>query len=151
GTVSVVQPLIAPLLDGVSRVEMLGLLAHGTAQPGHDLVRETWKAVAADDAAWHQLLLDGVATTAPASGGPVRRAPVSASAVAGNAAAAAPTSASTPGTTPAPAAAASASASAPKAAAEEAGLDVVILPSPQVWDGSLANVAWLQELPHPLS
>ena len=43
----------------------------------------------------------------------------------------------------------SASPSAAPAAAA-AGLEVVIRPDPTIWDGSLANNAWLQELPKPM-
>ena len=34
---------------------------------------------------------------------------------------------------------------------DSAGLDVVFRPDPTVWDGRLANNAWLQELPKPLT
>ncbi len=163
GTASVVQPLIAPLLGGVSRVEMLGLLASGNAQPGHDLVRATWTSVAANELAWHRILHDGVAPAGALAGsGPVepRQAMLAtAAAIAGSAAA-------TEGGAPAAAAAAANAAAttvgtgggpvaAPHAgeaqAAAAGAIDLVILPSPHVWDGSFANNAWVQELPHPLS
>ena len=76
GTASVVQPLIAPLLGGVGRVEMLALLAEGAMRGGHELVRETWGAAASDDGLWRQVLHDGLAEagSAPPGGlGPVRR------------------------------------------------------------------------------
>ena len=201
GTAAVVQPLIAPLLGGVSRVEMLGLLAEGAARSGHELVRETWSAAAADDRLWRQVLHDGVAEpgAAPAAGlGPVRgrggavapagatvpaadagdtEAPAPADEVAaeGTAASADPfadetvegeTDAATPAAAPAATPAASPAPTppptgggphelqqAPSAPAPggDALLDLVIAPSPVVWDGSHANNAWLQELPHPLS
>ncbi len=38
-----------------------------------------------------------------------------------------------------------------RADAQQAGLRIVFRPDPTVWDGSVANNAWLQELPKPLS
>ncbi|HEV8630187.1 MAG TPA: TAT-variant-translocated molybdopterin oxidoreductase [Thermoanaerobaculia bacterium] len=159
GTASVVQPLIAPLLAGISRVELLGLLAGGAPQPGHDLVRATWAAVAVDDLAWHRVLHDGVAPAgALAGGGPIGRPPVAVATpppagapVASTAAPANPANApvTTAGVGGGPVAASNAEAAKTEAAAGE--LDLVILPSPAVWDGSFANNPWLQELPHPLS
>ena len=42
-----------------------------TSRPGHELVRETWSAAAADDRVWRKVLHDGVAdaAAAPADGG----------------------------------------------------------------------------------
>src|SRR4030095_5161496 len=39
----------------------------------------------------------------------------------------------------------------PKAEPAPGERDLVVLPSPNVWDGASANNAWVQELPHPLS
>ena len=190
GTASVIQPLIAPLLSGISRVELLGLMVTGVAHPGHDLVLATWRAVAPDQRAWHQILLDGVAPPGALAGnGPLRpprhagsvapqTAPATGAAAQGDVgptagAGAAPSAAtpSAPSSAPTPPnAAAPADANAPVTTQGEGGgpvaaenaqraeaapgpgeLDLVILPSPSVWDGSFANNAWLQELPHPLS
>jgi MoCo/4Fe-4S cofactor protein with predicted Tat translocation signal len=188
GTVSVVQPLIAPLLGGVGRAEMLSLLAEGQARTGHELVRETW-AVGADETVWRKALHDGLAAAAPAGGGPVRFAagvmPATAAAGSAESGEVASTSADAPGAaangaaeastdpfadeavdtspavpsgtplpTPAPEGIPTAVAESPAAPAPalgEGGLDLVILPSPILWDGAGANNAWLQELPHPLS
>jgi molybdopterin-containing oxidoreductase family iron-sulfur binding subunit len=174
GTASVVQPLIAPLLGGISPVELLAMLAGGPARPGHEVVRETWSGAAPDEAAWRRVLHDGLGTL-PGSG-PVRAgagAPVIAGAVATEAAAAtsdaAPASAPSPATASdaTPGGAAPATSPAPPLAGEGIPLpvaespaapagegdrvDLVLRPSPVVWDGSFANDAWLQELPHPLS
>jgi len=178
GTASVVQPLIAPLLKGISRVELLGLLTSGTAQPGHDLVAATWASTGGGTVAWRRLLHDGVATPGTLSGGgPVRgrrgaaAAPAPASGVV-PAAAAATSASAEPAAGEAPASTAvttSAEANAPVTTVGEGGgptaaekateviaatgddLELAILPSPNVWDGSFANNAWVQELPHPLS
>ncbi len=53
GTASIVQPLIAPLYDGVSPHELLSLLLH--PKKGYDLVRETWR-----EADWDSALRRGV-------------------------------------------------------------------------------------------
>src|SRR2546422_1299321 len=43
GTVSIVQPLIAPLYDGKGANELFALLAGQTAASSHDLVQTYWK------------------------------------------------------------------------------------------------------------
>ncbi|HXT50044.1 MAG TPA: 4Fe-4S dicluster domain-containing protein, partial [Thermoanaerobaculia bacterium] len=186
GTPSVIQPLIAPLLNGISRVEVLGLLATGTVQPGHDLVRATWSAAAADDLAWRRILHDGVATAAalpgwgfvgrgepwPAAHGvsaadinpppnatdaDFQAAPSLAPEEAPAAAAAVPsgdenggnTAVTTQGVGGGPVAVEHAEEAKAEPAPGE--IDLLVLPSPNVWDGSSANNAWVQELPHPLS
>jgi MoCo/4Fe-4S cofactor protein with predicted Tat translocation signal len=63
GTASVVQPLILPLFGGKGATEVLGLLATGKDQAGHDLVRETWKPKLGEadfEKRWNRLLHDGV-------------------------------------------------------------------------------------------
>jgi len=44
GTVSIVQPLIAPLYGGKSAYEMISLLAGQPSTTGHDIVQNYWKA-----------------------------------------------------------------------------------------------------------
>src|SRR5258706_1060852 len=63
GTLSVVQPLILPLFGGKGASELLGLLAAGKDQAGHDLVRETWKPILGEtdfEKRWNRVLHDGV-------------------------------------------------------------------------------------------
>ena len=135
-TPSVVQPLIAPLHDGRSAVEVLDLLlaeapAEGetvVARPGHDLVRETWlELLGADnfERQWRRVLHDGVATAET----------LGASA-------------------PAPIAVGEVQAAADGAGDAVAGGDTLELtfhPSLTAWDGRYANNAWLQELPDALT
>ena len=62
GTASVVQPLIAPLFDGKSAVEVLSLVVSGEFKPGYDIVRESWKDLVSGsfEASWRKVLHDGV-------------------------------------------------------------------------------------------
>ncbi|HVS03375.1 MAG TPA: TAT-variant-translocated molybdopterin oxidoreductase [Thermoanaerobaculia bacterium] len=140
GTASVIQPLIAPLLGGISDVELLALVAHGEARPGHEEVRETWAARGVGgEEAWRQALHDGVLPPGSEAG-------------AGTAAMVGAAPAPEPAAEAEPAAAA-----VPPAAGEgspaggEDGYEIVFCPSPYLWDGRFANNAWLQELPHPLT
>jgi MoCo/4Fe-4S cofactor protein with predicted Tat translocation signal len=62
GTVSIVQPLIAPLYGGKSVHEMISLLAGQPSTAGHDIVQNYWKAkhTGADfDMWWRKALHDG--------------------------------------------------------------------------------------------
>ncbi|HBZ01093.1 MAG TPA: molybdopterin oxidoreductase, partial [candidate division Zixibacteria bacterium] len=45
GTLSVIQPLIAPLYDGRSLVEIINLITNGQEARGYDLVRDVWKSI----------------------------------------------------------------------------------------------------------
>jgi MoCo/4Fe-4S cofactor protein with predicted Tat translocation signal len=138
GTVSIIQPLIAPLYGGHAAIELLASINGQGGQPLIDLVRGFWtsayegttteawtlrdaqgNAFPTFDAFWRQALHDGfIAGTSVTAAAAAAPAPVDALA-------------------PAPAAA--------------TGIDVVFRPDPYVLDGRNANNAWLQELPRPLS
>ncbi|MDX1740347.1 MAG: 4Fe-4S dicluster domain-containing protein, partial [Rhodothermales bacterium] len=61
GTLSVIQPLIAPLYESRSDIELLNLIATGIDRPGYDLVREQWMdRIQGDfDSGWRKVLHDG--------------------------------------------------------------------------------------------
>jgi Fe-S-cluster-containing dehydrogenase component len=59
GTVSIVQPLIAPLHAARSAHDLLAAMSDRPERAAYDIVREFWK-VGADDAAWRRWLHDGV-------------------------------------------------------------------------------------------
>jgi molybdopterin-containing oxidoreductase family iron-sulfur binding subunit len=124
GTVTVVQPLIAPLYAGCkSAHEILAALTDRPERSGHDIVRDYWKAQGvpgADEKAWQGALHDGI---------------LAAPAVVKVAGPPPPASAAAP---PAPLAAGG-------------GLEIVFRPDPSVRDGRFANNGWLQELPRPLT
>jgi molybdopterin-containing oxidoreductase family iron-sulfur binding subunit len=127
GTLSVVQPLILPLLGGKTAVEVMGLLASGADRPAYDLVQETWRALLGEadfERRWNRVLHDGLL---PDSALP----PVGVAAGAGVLAellAEAQTLASRPG-----------------------DLDLAFTACPKLHDGASANNAWLQELPDPIT
>jgi molybdopterin-containing oxidoreductase family iron-sulfur binding subunit len=64
GTLSVIQPLIAPLYEAVhSELELLTLLTTGEAVPSHEAVKETWKGTLRGgdfEKKWRRLLHDGL-------------------------------------------------------------------------------------------
>ncbi|MGA9510067.1 MAG: TAT-variant-translocated molybdopterin oxidoreductase, partial [Candidatus Sulfotelmatobacter sp.] len=62
GTVSIIQPLIAPLYQGKSAVEFVALLSGQSDANGYDLVRAYWQKQHADadfEAFWRRSLHDG--------------------------------------------------------------------------------------------
>ncbi|MEZ4702473.1 MAG: TAT-variant-translocated molybdopterin oxidoreductase [Rhodothermales bacterium] len=117
GTLSVIQPLIAPLHDDArSDIEVLNAFATGLDVSGYDLVRDTWRPVLSNDfeAAWKKVIHDGfLPDSGFATVDPAMR-PVS-------------------------------GASPYQVAGDE--LEVVFRLDGKVLDGSFANNAWLQELP----
>jgi len=126
GTLSIAQPLIAPLYDGKSTIEMLSLIVDEVPRPGYDLVRETWQTpvpnAAAFEAEWHHWLRDGVVH--------LPNFPVSNS----------PQQAHQAATIPATA-----------AQTTSQSLWLCFRPSAALWDGRHANNGWLQELPDPIT
>jgi Fe-S-cluster-containing dehydrogenase component len=125
GTVTIVQPLIAPLYDGRSAHELVSMLADGTSRAGHAIVREFWQPKLGPDAdiAWQTALRNGVVA---GSALPERTVALRSEALGGTSAEAA-------------------------ANAGEGSLDVQFAPDASTHDGRYANNAWLQELPRPLT
>ena len=172
GTVSLIQPLVSPLYDGRTALEMLAVMNGTPGLGAMDLVKDYWARAfggqtspawtlrrpdgapfASAEAFWRHALHDGfVASTglsspagsATASGTPASTTASGPSAGSGAAGAKAATSPA------APAAPAAAAVPAP-ASAQTAGLEIVFRPDPHVLDGRFANNGWLQELPKPLS
>jgi molybdopterin-containing oxidoreductase family iron-sulfur binding subunit len=139
GTVSIVQPLIAPLYNGHSVHEVMAALSEGGPRSGYDVVRSFWMESAGGaapltppasqagtaippssfDLSWRKWLHDGVV---PNTAFPVKTVTVQ-------------------GTLPA-------ATAAPGNAGE---LEIVFRPDPTVYDGRFANNTWLQELPKSLT
>ncbi len=143
GTVTLTQPLIAPMYEGRSEHEMLALLSPKGDRRGMQIVKDYWTGAYSSAAAWTVVSPDGepfanaeafwkralhdgfVSGTSVVSGGPAT--PFGARV--------------TPAAPPA----------ATAAAGSEGGLEIIFRPDPTIGDGSYANNGWLQELPKPLS
>ncbi len=126
GTVSTMQPLIAPLYDGKSAYELLTLLQGQPGRTGHAIVHDYWQAQQKKlspeqfEVQWEAWLEKGVID---GSALPPKRVKLNANVnVAGQASEAA-----------------------------NSGLDIVFMPDPAVWDGSYCNNGWMQELPKPFT
>jgi Fe-S-cluster-containing dehydrogenase component len=59
GTFSLVQPLIRPLVDARSAVEVLAALADEPRSDPHLLLHDAWRAAGLDEEAWQALVRDG--------------------------------------------------------------------------------------------
>ena len=126
GTLGVIQPLIAPLYEGMNSVEMLSLLATGKESKDYDIVREAWKEIVGnDEPAWRRVLHDGVYRT----GLPADSRTVNMGAI-------------TDMISKHPFAIDYAFADA---------LEIVFQLSPALHDGRFANNGWLQEFPDPVT
>ena len=138
GTVTIIQPLIAPLYDGKSAHEVLAMLSSEPDRTGHDIVKGYWQRALAGttkaawamvgsdgqpfpdlETLWRTALNDGfIRGTALATVNPGPVAPL-------------------------------AGAAAPPSGAE--GLDLVFAADTSLYDGRFANNGWLQELSKPHS
>jgi len=121
GTVSITQPLIAPLYENHSIHEVLSLLTVDTGKSSHDLVHDYWASQRAEkgaafEALWQTSLHDGVmaGTALPAAAVTLRSDFVQ---------------------------------QAPAAQAAAGGLEIVFRPDPTIFDGEYSNNGWLQETP----
>jgi len=123
GTVTIIQPLIAPLYGGKSQVDFLAALNGQASKSSHDIVHDYWQAqkpnVERFDAFWEKTLSDGVVADSTFPPRPIGM-------LVG-------TGVELP------------SAPVPS------GLEIVFRPDPTIWDGRFANNGWLQELPKPLT
>jgi len=121
GTVSIIQPLIAPLYDGKSPIEFVALLNGQSDATGYDLVRAYWQKqhTGADfEQFWRKSLHDGwIEGTA---------------------------------FEPKSMTAKSAAAPETKAT-DSSAIELNIRRDPTIWGGEFSNNGWLQELPKPMS
>src|ERR1700722_10733414 len=121
GTIGVIQPLIQPLYDGHTQIEIVEVLAGDAGKSGHDIVRDYWKSVRPEkdkafDAYWERSLHDGVmAGTALPAISVTPRADLGQQIQ------------NTPSDQ----------------------LQIAFRPDPTIFDGRFANNGWLQELPKP--
>ncbi|HEX4346796.1 MAG TPA: TAT-variant-translocated molybdopterin oxidoreductase [Vicinamibacterales bacterium] len=125
GTISIVQPVIAPLYGGKSAHEVIAAMTDRPEESGHDVVRGHWMAQGAADfePTWRRWLHDGV--------------------MAGTSAAAKHVSVNTDAIRDL--VRQSASSGAPS------GTQIAFRLDPTVFDGRFANNGWLQELPKPIT
>ena len=124
GTLTVVQPLIAPLYRGRSALEVLAALTGNAMKKGYDIVREHWQARGyhgsqAFETFWQTAVHDGFI-----AGSALPPKAVSVGAIA---------------------------AAVGEASGPEGGTELIFRADPTVWDGYYANNGWLQELPKPLT
>src|SRR5262245_1594220 len=129
GTASICQPLIAPLFNGHSPLELIASLIPDRPPEApttpREIVKAFWRknwpanggSTTNFDAAWQRALQDGVI---PNSARPAVDKQPNAGAV-------------------------------PAYTKTAAGLEVNFRPDPAVWDGRFANNGWLQELPKPIT
>ncbi|MEZ5394533.1 MAG: hypothetical protein R2724_17100 [Bryobacterales bacterium] len=123
GTLTIQQPLIEPIFQSKSELELIGLML-GDERSAYEVLREAYAqswALSGDafEASWRKAIHDGmVADTA--------FAPVEAAVV-------------------------PEWASAVERPAASEGLELVIRPDSSAWDGRYNNNGWLQELPRPIS
>ena len=124
GTITVVQPLIAPLYRGKSEHDIVAALTGNAMKKGYDTVREHWQNMAYNgsqdfEVFWqttiHNGFIDGSAL-------PSRQTMVG-----------------------------GISAAVGEGSAPDAGMEIIFAADPTVWDGCYANNGWLQELPKPLT
>ncbi len=152
GTVTITQPLIAPLYEGRSLHEVLAQFTTQADRRALQIVKEYWTKAfssgttwtitgppdgdpfANPDAFWRRTLHDGfIYGTALTEGGPAT--PFVAAGVAPSPESRAPS--------PEP--------RVPSPESPATGLEIIFRPDPTIWDGSFANNGWLQEHPKPLT
>ncbi|MCO6437581.1 MAG: TAT-variant-translocated molybdopterin oxidoreductase [Phycisphaerae bacterium] len=129
GTVTILQPLIAPLYRGRTANELLANLVGETLFDAKDLVRQRWRREVPEgdfEDWWHDALKDGVIPDSASL-------PLDARIDVGRGIAQPESLDSHPSDT------------------TDGGLELVLLPGSRMWDGRYANNAWLQELPDPVT
>src|SRR5580658_981483 len=128
GTVSIVQPLIAPLYNGKSAIEFVALLNGQADVTGYDLTRAYWQkqhSGADFEQFWRKSLHDGwiEGTTFAPKSVAAKSSTVESSVRAGSEA----------------------------KPSDPASIELNIRRDPTIYDGQFSNNGWLQELPKPMS
>ncbi len=124
GTISIMQPLIAPLYNGKSAHELLAALLGQPTLSAHGIVRQYWSTQhqGSDFDSWWQTTLH--AGLIAGSTLPLRAVKVQATSYA---------------------------TTNPTGGSPDTGLEINFQPDRSVWDGRWNNNGWLQELPRPMT
>ena len=125
GSVTIQQPLIAPLYQGKSAHELISVLLGEPLRSGLDILRDYWKRQSLPgnfDTVWRQALQSGLL---PGTAVQARSATLKTGDDVKHFSAA--------------------------GSQQPEGLELVFQPDPTIWDGRFANNGWLQELPKPLT
>ncbi|HEX3870586.1 MAG TPA: TAT-variant-translocated molybdopterin oxidoreductase, partial [Pirellulales bacterium] len=129
GTISIQQPLIAPLFGGKSASELLSALFEATPRGSYECVRATWRnRYTGDDfdTFWPTIIHNGVVPdTALAARTVEPRESDELRDLLRN--------------------------ERTEDADDQKKLEIIFRPDPTIWDGRFANNGWLQELPKPLT
>jgi molybdopterin-containing oxidoreductase family iron-sulfur binding subunit len=123
GTVSIQQPLIQPLYNGRSVIEILQMLTDSPELSSYEVVKGYWaqQHTGGDfEGWWRRAVHDGIV---PNTAAPVRTVAVKAEAL------------GSPSQHP----------------RLEGKLEIIFRPDPAVYDGRFANNGWLQEMPRPVT
>jgi len=124
GTIGITQPQIRPLFNGVSNIELMGIIINAELKKGYNLVQNTWRNIVLSnfESIWNQSLHDGVFSKKINS--PNNRS-VSKRLIQNNL--------------------------IPKTTSVGNNIELVLKPSASTYDGSFANNGWMQEMPNPVS
>jgi len=124
GTVSIIQPLIAPLYNSRTEHEIVASLTSRPERTSYEIVREYWlKTRGMDEKQWRRALHDGfIANSANMQGPEVGGRRPEAVGYMDN-----------------------------RPPASSATIEIQFRPDPTIGDGRFANNGWLQELPKPLT
>jgi MoCo/4Fe-4S cofactor protein with predicted Tat translocation signal len=127
GTVSIIQPLIAPLYKGRTVHEFLATFGDAPERSSYDIVRGYWQTQMTGDfeSQWRKAVHDGVVPNTAAKEKTVAvRGDFASQLQAGD---------------------------NPQSAIRNPQLEIVFRPDPTIYDGRYANNGWLQELPKNLT
>lgn len=121
GRIGITQPQILPLFNGISNIELIGLLVQGEAAKGYDLVQETWKKYLSSNfkSDWDKALHDGILTKTIKS---PQNLKINGLAVSNE-----------------------------QLKRQSNNIVLELKPSASTYDGRFANNGWMQELPNPIS
>ena len=125
GAVSIVQPIIRPLFQGLTAIQLLQLVLKGSYGDGEGAVRKTLADLDAK-ADWNTVLYDGLLPNNAAANGSVSLDPESLDGI-------------------------SDTLNAGSAGTSDASVEVTFAPHHSLYDGRFANNGWLQELPQPMT
>lgn len=130
GTITLLQPLIAPLYEGKSAGEILEALANpSSSRSDYEILHDHWKAQNRGgdfERDWRRSICAGLIAN---SAFPEKRVALRTDAIS----------------------AASSRDAIPKLTRENSPLELNFRPDPCLWDGSFANNGWLQECAKPIS